>query len=139
MVDATGTYPVRALCIGGGLTTDPKSASNGDASVVSMVPTADIVNQKLVDWLNAASATSGKERSQSYFDVTAEEGLQKVLELLAGKEKRGNGSDRDDSSRGQQALLRRGTRLELGIVGSSRLVRKRVRDIWGRRSQQPID
>jgi len=98
-----------------------------------MVPTADVVNQRLVDWLNDASRMSGKE-SQPYFDVTAEEGLQKVLELLAGREKRSDDTDKDDNALGQ-ALLRRGTRLELGIVGSSpRVVRKRVRDIWGLRS-----
>lgn len=130
LVDATGAYPVRAYCLGGGLTKgildNNTSKSNGD----SMVPTSDAVNQRLLDLFKAESV-AGKDR-QPYFDRTAEEGLKILLELLTGKDR--NDPKKDEKESRREALLQKGTRLELGIVGSSRaIVRKRVSEIWGRR------
>ena len=95
-----------------------------------MVPTSDAVNQRLLDLFKAESV-AGKDR-QPYFDRTAEEGLKILLELLTGKDR--NDPKKDEKESRREALLQKGTRLELGIVGSSRaIVRKRVSEIWGRR------
>jgi len=131
LVDATGAYPVRAYCLGGGLTKEilgnnSTSKSSGD----SMVTTSDAVNQRLLNLFKAESV-AGKDR-QPYFDRTAEEGLEILLKLLSGKDR--NDPRKDEKESGSEALLQKGTRLELGIVGSSRaIVRKRVSEIWGRR------
>ena len=131
LVDATGTYPVRALCIGGGLTTYENALDN-DATVVSMVPTADAVNQRLLEWMRTHVSTSENEHQQPYIVVSAEEALRSVLELLAGGE---NVYDEKSGDVTGTPLLQRGTRLELGILGRSRLVRKRVSEVWGLRHQ----
>ena len=126
LVDATGTYPVRALCVGGGLTTKDEVV---DATVVTMIPTADVVNQRLLKWMREQASLSENE-NQPFLAMTAEEGLRGVLELLAGIE---NEHDENDNKEAGKPLLPRGTRLELGILGPSRLERKRVNDIWGLR------
>ena len=124
LVDATGTYPVRALCVGGGLTTKEEI----DATVVTMVPTADVVNQRLLQWMRKHGSMPENE-NQPFVAMTAEDGLRRVLELLAGSE---SGYDENDNKETGKPLLQRGSRLELGILGPSRLERKRVGDIWGR-------
>jgi len=102
---------------------------NHEADNGGMMPTADAVNKKLLDWMKE-STISGKER-RPYCDVTAEEGLVKLLDVLSGRMLSDNARKDDDDIAGQ-AVLERGTRLELGIVGPTRVSRKRVSEIWGK-------
>jgi len=129
LVDATGAYPVRAYCLGGGLTKRELDNNTSKGSGDSMVPTSDAVNQRLLDLLKAESV-AGKHRLP-YFDGTAEEGLEILIELLSGKNRNDPGKDAKES---RETLLQKGTRLELGIVGSAqaKIVRKRVSELWGR-------
>jgi len=137
LVDATGAYSVRAICLGGGMMKSAKvDVLNHDADNGGMMPTADAVNKKLLDWMKE-STVSGKER-RPYCDMTAKEGLVKLLDVLSGRMLSDNASKDDDIA--GQAVLERGTRLELGIVGPTRVSRKRVSEIWGKgRSSHALD
>lgn len=129
LVDETGAYPVRAHCIGGGLTTMTTTTTKGEKAGVdtsTTVPVSDVVNRLLLEILRKERAVGHVRRP--YFDLTAEEALEKLLVILLANE-----SEDNPSSHGP--LLPHGTRLELATVDSSqqRIVRKRVSDIWGRR------
>lgn len=133
LVDVTGAYPLRAHCMGGGLTkTSAKTKAGVDEASSDIVPVADVVNRKLLELLRT-ERLSGTKRL-SYFDVTAEEGLKKMLGLLSS-----SGLEGGESSL-HGPLLQHGTRLELATVDAAqqRIVRKRVSDIWGsgKRGQQ---
>jgi hypothetical protein len=131
LVDETGAYPVRAHCMGGGMTT--KMSTNAGHEASSMVLISDVVNRKLIELMRKEQATANEPRT--YFNLTAEEGLETLLSFISP-------SVNESSQSAHGPLLQTGTRLELATVDASqkRIVRKRVSDIWGskRGNQVPL-
>jgi hypothetical protein len=125
LVDVTGAYRVRAHCMGGGLIMTAAKAGDKGESETSLV--SDAVNCKLLE-LWKKEQLSGKAR-HPYFDVTSDEGLQTLLEILSTSKHEGNVSQSPHVG----PLLKKGTRLELATIDvrQRKMVRKLVVDVWG--------
>lgn len=135
----TGAYPVRAHCAGGGSI----SIRIGKNRELQTIPLADFINQELLYHLRRIGKINSS-LSQPYFDVTTDEALIMILDLLSMKDQRPKSYTTDTS-----ALLPPNTRLELLCISASltnttanprrrRMVRKRISDIWGLKKQSKI-
>jgi len=101
LVDATGAYPVRAMCIGGGV------------NVGSGEPLAKIIQRRL-------------RKRTDLIDLSADESLDVLLNMLRTPYNKPADGAGKPAVTGD--LLKPGTRLEVAIVGATqnRLERKRV-------------
>jgi hypothetical protein len=128
LVDETGAYPVRAHCMGGGLTETQHDEGNSKHESA-----ADIVNRRLRKlWQMQQQST---EDPLPYFDVTMSEGMHILLDLLSPS----NGSkDGTKTSQPEQVLQPR-SRLELAVIDANerRIRRSRLCNVWKTRESSP--
>jgi hypothetical protein len=139
-VDATGAYPVRAHCMGGGSI----SVVDGKNKELQTIPLADYINQELLYRFsrirNNKTATSiAPSLSQLYFDITTNEALVMILDLLSMKDERSKAHNSVTVT--TNTILPPKTRLELVCVSTvantntnqprRRMMRKRISDVWG--------
>jgi hypothetical protein len=121
LVDETGAYPVRAHCMGGGMTETRHDDSDSKHESV-----ADIVNRRLQKlWRIHQQST---EDPLLYFDVTASEGLHILLDLLSPS----NGSNGGTETSQSEQVLQPRSRLELAVIDANerRIRRSRLCNVW---------
>jgi hypothetical protein len=107
LVDATGIYPVRAHCLGGGLSLLASTSKEKTA-------------QELVS--HRVNAQLG-QTDFSMLDV--KEGAKRLVGLLAG-ETAVDGDEGQGEKQNRQSLLKGGTRLEVAIAESGKRRMKRL-------------
>ena len=103
LVDSTGSYPVRAHCVGGGL-------QPGTTDTV-----ADLVNERLC--------------RIEFASMNMDDGAKRLLEILEGKLTKDD--EKVDSDRTPDPILKAGTRMEVAFVASSnrKMIRRQLRSV----------
>jgi hypothetical protein len=130
LVDETGAYPVRAHCMGGGMTETQRDESDSNSKHESV---ADIVNRRLQKlWRIHQQST---EDPLPYFDVTTSEGMHILLDLLSPP----NGSKNVVKTSQSEEVLQSRSRLELAVIDANerRIRRSRLCDVWKTRASSP--
>jgi hypothetical protein len=126
-VDVTGAYHVRAHSMGGGQVSI--TAESGKEPSIECV--ADVVNEELLTIIRQSDNSTGT-RSLPYFNMTTEEALVVVVDIMSSKKSKIN------TPSGQ--LVPPGTRLEIASLQfksqRSCMIRKRVVSVWGRRKRR---
>lgn len=142
-IDATGSYPVRAHCMGGG----SMSIRIGKNKELQTVPLADYINQELLyQFRHIRKNDSSASPTQPYFDMTTDEALIMILDMLSMKDQ--NSKSHSSATVTTSALLPHNTRLELVCISSishpntnqrrRRMIRKRISDIWGMKKKRNV-
>jgi hypothetical protein len=103
LVDATGIYPVRAHCIGGGLTT-----------LASKSTTPELVSQRVNRQLTMIDFST----------LTVKQGARRLVTLLLGEAV--DGDDEQVGENTNESLLKAGTRLEVALAESGKRRMKRL-------------
>jgi hypothetical protein len=136
-IDATGAYPVRAHCMGGG-TVDIVVRKDGKNIETKTVPLADVINRQLLYELRRTIVSSNDSTLRSaplpFFDMSTDDAFIMILDLLS----------REFPSTIQtpsHTLIPPKSRLELVCVLSSEshkqsyrrrnMIRKHISDVWG--------
>jgi hypothetical protein len=142
-IDATGAYPVRAHCMGGG----SMSIRIGKNKELQTVPLADYINQELpYQFRHVRKNDSSESPTQPYFDMTTDEALIMILDLLSMKDQKSESHSSVTVT--TSTLLPHNTRLELVCISSisnrntnqrrRRMIRKRISDIWGMKKKRKV-
>jgi hypothetical protein len=108
LVDATGIYPVRAHCIGGGLSL--LASTSKEKTVPELVS-------------NRVNAQLGQT---DFSTLNVKEGARRLVGLLVG-EKVVDGDEKQEEKENKESLLKAGTRLEVAIAESGKRRMKRLR------------
>ena len=135
LIDETGSYPVRALALGGGMireevpsvkkTKAPATSTIYEEAMeddsppqTRYVPTSDKVNQRLLHI--------------DFSQLTAEQGLMRLLTLLSGRADSSHSEKDEESSSSTPPLLDPDTRLELAVADfrEQRLARRSVASLF---------
>jgi hypothetical protein len=107
LVDATGIYPVRAHCIGGGLSLSTGNSKDKTAP--------ELVSQRV-----------NKQLGQTDFStLDVKEGARRLVGLLVG-EAAVDGVQEQGEKQNKESLLKAGTRLEVAIAESGKRRMKRL-------------
>jgi hypothetical protein len=108
LVDATGIYPVRAHCIGGGLSL--LASTSKEKTVPELVS-------------NRVNAQLGQT---DFSTLYVKEGARRLVGLLVG-EKVVDEDEKQEEKENKESLLKAGTRLEVAIAESGKRRMKRLR------------
>jgi hypothetical protein len=131
LVDATGSYPVRALALGGGMTTVVIKKKKPMLSTTT-IHTVN-VEEKSDNSISVAVADEVNQRlcHVDFSNLSAKQGLKRVLTLLAGNHQQQHqqrrhdaiiedsmvsNSDNNEENDDHPALLAHDTRLELAVA-----------------------
>ena len=122
----------------------------GKNQVRQSIPMADYINQELLHRFrrfekNESSSSKTSSLSQPYFDMSTDEALIMILDLLSIKDQRNKSQFTASTTVATGILLAPKTRLELACISSifnnktnqrrGRMSRKRIADVWGMRKK----
>lgn len=115
------------------------------------IPMADYINQELLHRFrriekNESASSKTSSLSQPYFEMSTDEALIMILDLLSMKDQRSKAQfTASTTTVATGTLLAPKTRLELACISSifnkktnqrrGRMIRKRIADVWGMRKK----